>query len=414
MIPIFIITCDRLTLLKKTMHSYRTQIKTPFEIVILDQGTTYPVTVEYLRWMEVAGVKVYRWLENPNDGKKRNVKRNEQSVADNIEDYFKTHPASNYVVTDPDIMLDNVDGDILDVYTYLLREVPHIDVVGTMLRIDDIPDYFPLKAQLLSGKKGLHKNLNTRKVYTADFNGQKVQYIRAPIDTTFAMNRAGIRWKRLQSGIRTLPPYGARHLDWYVNPKAMPPDQQYYMNCASANAHWSKWPGKEKKVEAVKEKPFRIKWKPYGTVEPGEIPEVADRVLDEFFCIMRGLKLPAYLAFGLCLGFVRDKAYIPGDNDLDLVVLTQTGGLTPDVNEMLAKRGFARKNSYPMPSGNTHFVKDNILLDIYFRAGGEYYGTLGKVRYKGKVYDIPHNTDKYLTECYGNWREKGVISARYR
>ena len=414
MIPIFIVTCDRLTLLKKTMHSYRTQIKTPFEIVILDQGTTYPATVEYLEWMEDAGVKVYRWAENPNDGKKRNAKRDEKSVRDNILDYFKTHPASNYVVTDPDILLDNVDGDILDLYSYLLEKMPEIAVVGTMLRIDDIPDYFPLKAQLLSGKKGLHKSLSSRKVYTTEFNGQKVRYVRAPIDTTFAMNRAGTQWKRLQSGIRTFHPYGARHLDWYVNPKAMPPDQKYYMDCASANAHWSKWPGKEKPVEAVKEKPLRIKWKPYGTEEPGEIPEVADRVLDEFFCIMKGLKLWAYLAFGLCLGFVRDKAYILGDNDLDLVVLTQTGGLTPDVNEALEKHGFVRKMSYPMPSGNTHFVKDGILLDIYFRTGGKYYGVRGRVRYKGRVYPIPYNTDEYLTECYGDWRTKGTVSARYR
>lgn len=164
----------------------------------------------------------------------------------------------------------------------------------------------------------------------------------------------------------------------------------------------------------VKEKPRRIKWKPYGTIEPGEIPEVADQVLDEFFRITKKLKLRAYLAFGLCLGFVRDKAYIPGDNDLDLVVLTKTGGLTPDVNEALEANGFVRKASYPMPSGNTHFVKNNVLLDIYFRVDGKYYGTLGRVRYKGKIYAIPDDTDAYLTVCYGDWRTKGTISARYR
>jgi len=154
------------------------------------------------------------------------------------------------------------------------------------------------------------------------------------------------------------------------------------------------------------------KWRPYETEEPSKITDVADRVLDEFFAVTQKLKVRACLAFGLCLGFVRDKAYIPGDNDLDLIII---GGPTPVVIEALEKHGFVRKRSFPMPSGNTHFVKDNILLDVYFRTGDEEYNKrFGKVRYKDKVYDIPYNTDEYLTACYGDWRKKGTISARYR
>lgn len=414
MIPIFIITCDRLTLLKKTMHSYRTQIKTPFEIVILDQGTTYPATVKYLKWMEDAGIKVYWREDNPNDGIKKNAKRDEVSVRDNILDYFKLHPESNYVVTDPDILLDNVEGDILDVYAYLLEEMPSIAVVGTMLRIDDIPDYFPLRKELLSGKKGMHKSLHSRPVHTVVCNGYEVQYIKAPIDTTFAMYRAGTSWKRLQGGIRTLAPYGARHLDWYVNPKAMPPDQQYYMNCASANNHWSRWGRKEKPVESVVKKAFRIKWKPYGTKEPFMIPKAADEVLAEFFQIVKELKVRACLAFGLCLGFVRDKDYIQGDNDLDLVLLCNTGMLTPGMSKVFKKRGFTRKTAYPPPSNNVHFIKKDVLLDIYFRQTGKYYKRLGLVKRNDVIYPIPYPTDEYLTACYGDWRKKGTISARYR
>ena len=220
------------------------------------------------------------------------------------------------------------------------------------------------------------------------------------------MNRAGTRWKRLQSGIRTFTPYSARHLDWYINPKAMPPDQQYYMNCASPNAHWSKWKRKEK--------PLRIKWRPYGTKEPSEIPDVADRVLGEFFKIVKELKARGCLAFGLCLGFVRDKDYIPGDNDLDLILLNETGMLTPDISGLFKKYGFTRKTGYPPPSNNVHFIKDNILLDIYFRVDGEYYTRLGLVKRNGIIYPIPYPTDKYLTACYGDWRTKGTISARYR
>ena len=43
--------------------------------------------------------------------------------------------------------------------------------------------------------------------------------------------------------IRTLAPYTAKHLDWYVDPDNVSPDQAYYMEHASNNNHWSRWNG---------------------------------------------------------------------------------------------------------------------------------------------------------------------------
>ncbi len=164
----------------------------------------------------------------------------------------------------------------------------------------------------------------------------------------------------------------------------------------------------------AEKEPLRIKWKPYSTVEPSSKPKVADSVLDTFFGVVNDVGLRACLAYGLCLGFVRDKDYIPGDNDLDVVLINKEGKLTPTIQKSFEKAGFARRTSYPPPSNNVHFVKDFILVDVYFRVAGEYYITFGKVRRNGKVYPIPHPIDGYLKACYGAWGTKGTISTRYR
>ncbi|NIO81704.1 MAG: hypothetical protein GTN53_14080, partial [Candidatus Aminicenantes bacterium] len=157
MIPIFIITCDRLKMLKESIQSYRDNIKTPFEIVICDQGSTFKPTVEFLKKMEADGTKIY-WRGNVNAGREKNLPRDNQLINENIQDYFKTHPESNYIVTDPDIALDGVDEDILEAYSYFLNSMPQRRVVGPMLRIDDIPDYYPMKKQVIRGRmhRGFH------------------------------------------------------------------------------------------------------------------------------------------------------------------------------------------------------------------------------------------------------------------
>ena len=232
MIPIFVITCDRLKVLKDSMQSYYDFIKTPFEIVIVDFGSSYKPTVEYLKNLEHEKIKVY-WK-----GKIVRSRRFNLHIDEAVQDYFKDHPMSNYVVTDSDILLDNVDGDILEAYAYFLDIIPQINVVGPMLRIDDIPKYYPLREGVVTGK---HKKFHSAKVHTANYKEKQIRYISAKIDTTFGMYRERSQWRRLQKGIRTFVPYSAKHLDWYVDPRNLTEDQRYYMQNASQIAHWSKW-----------------------------------------------------------------------------------------------------------------------------------------------------------------------------
>lgn len=249
MIPIFIITCNRIEVLKKSMQSYHDCIKSPFEIVICDQGSTFKPMIEFLEKLESDGIIVNRWKENLNIGRGRNLSRDDIGLSENIQNYFKNHPKSNYVVCDPDIVLDNVDGDIFEVYAHLLNIKPEIVAVGSVCRIDDIPDCYPLKGKLLSKERGQVKAFFSWPQHTISYKGKQVKYIFDKIDTGFGMFRAGTRWQRVKRGIasiRTFAPYSTRHLDWYICPENLTEDQRYYMQHASTNAHWSKWSLKER------------------------------------------------------------------------------------------------------------------------------------------------------------------------
>lgn len=139
-IPIFIIVHNRLKILIQSVESYEKYIKTPIKIIFHNVASTYEPTLTYLKKKEREGYTVYHSKEN-----------NHHTVVNSIKDYLKKHPECKYyVMTDPDVMLDNVNGDILEYYKYLLNKFK-VNSVGPMLRIDDIPDYYPRKKNAISG-----------------------------------------------------------------------------------------------------------------------------------------------------------------------------------------------------------------------------------------------------------------------
>jgi hypothetical protein len=343
--------------------------------------------IDYLGRLETRGHKVYRL--------KAITKPNElNDVEDGIRDYFKTHKSRNYVVTDCDIALDS-KGDVLDVYSYMLDKFPEANVVGPMLRIDDIPDHYPLKGDIITGRLGMHKGFHSQPMKIRKCGDKEIRYINAPIDTTFGMYRMGSKWSRLQNGIRVYDPYWARHLDWYINPDTMTDDQIYYMNHASKNiSTWARIPRKPRPTEF-----------PYGVVEPAKNQENANRVLRDYFNIAGKLGIRTCLAYGTCLGLVRDGGYIPGDNDIDVIATIPM--VTPDLADALKGNGFERGMTFTYPTtSNTHFHRDEVLLDIFFREPKGFYKEFDKVKYENKYYPVPHPVGDYLSECYTHWKVK--------
>ena len=226
-IPIFIIVHDRVQVLKKSVASFENQITTPIEIIFHDVASTFPGCLRYLSTMKANGYKVYRSETN-----------NHHTVNTTIDRYLAGHPECEYyVITDPDIELDHVNGDILEFYIWLLNKYGRHLAVGPMLRIDDIPNYYPKKKLAIQRHT---QQFWRKKPMQLVWKDNPVSIQRSPIDTTFQLVHKSNKKRYPRAGIRCYAPYAARHLDWYINPNSMTADQAYYSSRASRAAHWGR------------------------------------------------------------------------------------------------------------------------------------------------------------------------------
>lgn len=229
-VPIFVITCDRISVLIKSLLSYYTHIRNPIEVIIHDNNTTYPPTQEFLRRLEKAGLRVV-WSSRDviND-------YSLSSISTTISDWFQDHESPFYVVTDPDIEIEEGADDILEVFAHLLRENPQINVVGPMLRRDDLPDHYPLKNLVQTQQQEVYAR---DPIYYALFKHKVLALQPGYIDTAFGMYRRDFQFHNYNRAIQTYEPYQARHLDWYIDQNNLTPDQVYYKNKNSPVGHWS-------------------------------------------------------------------------------------------------------------------------------------------------------------------------------
>ncbi len=133
-----------------------------------------------------------------------------------------------YVVSDPDVIPDEQClEDCLHYLKGVLERFPELHKVGLGLRIDDLPDHFPMKDDVIAWESRFWSNEVETGLYRAD------------MDTTFAMYRPLPRRSSNARSLRTGEPYLARHLRWYVDPKEMTEDELYYR--ANADPAFSDW-----------------------------------------------------------------------------------------------------------------------------------------------------------------------------
>lgn len=224
-LPIFIISFNRGAFLRQVIASYRRQT-TPVDIVVHDNGSTDPFTLDVLADLQAQGVTVHR---RPAIKSARHLSR----VNSTVRNYFGWFGRrSRYVVTDCDIDLSAARPEALEVYNELLDQFPDVACVGPMLRIEDIPPNYPLFNHVMN--RHIEQFWHKQPEWTQTRFGA-CAFIRATIDTTFALHRDGSRFRRLKNGLRVYHPFEARHLDWY-------PDggqQAYRQSSSSAISHWN-------------------------------------------------------------------------------------------------------------------------------------------------------------------------------
>lgn len=135
-----------------------------------------------------------------------------------------------YVYTDSDILpLQACPENFMDYFLKVLRKNVMVTKVGFSLKIDDLPDYYNKKKEVIDWES---------QFYEKESYGDYL----APIDTTFALHKpfALISTRGFFKMVRTRFPYQAYHMPWYNDSKNLTEEEKYYLNHVEIGTHWSK------------------------------------------------------------------------------------------------------------------------------------------------------------------------------
>lgn len=214
-IPVIINNYNRLTCLKLLVawlerNGFR-------NIFIIDNCSTYPPLIKYYD----TEYKYNIFRLNYNAG--------HLSLWDN-KDIFSKFSRDYYIYTDPDVIpVEECPADFIEHFIDLLKKYPDICKVGFSLKIDDLPDKYSKKEEVIKWESQNYQNEMEPGVY------------KASIDTTFALYRPREKGDWRLMALRTGPPYQARHLPWYEDDSNPDEEDIFYLNSKlSSVGHWSK------------------------------------------------------------------------------------------------------------------------------------------------------------------------------
>ena len=132
-----------------------------------------------------------------------------------------------YIYTDPDLLpVEECPLDVVKHFCDLLQKYSDYSKVGFGLKIDDLPDDYPLKDKVLKWESMFWKREVEKDVYDAH------------IDTTFALYRPGARGGADIPALRTGGKYMMRHLPWYEIPNSFDNETSHYYSSAGDSSSW--------------------------------------------------------------------------------------------------------------------------------------------------------------------------------
>ncbi len=208
-IPVFIITFERVNDLKELVKKLeKLGLK---HIVFIDNGSIYPPLLKYLEESPYQVLKLGRNIGH--------------TAPWSLAIVRALVPLGYYIVTDPDVlpMDECINENPLDRMIELHEKYPEYQKVGLSLKIDDLPDHYPLKNDVISWEKQFWIDEKEHGAYEAS------------VDTTFAMYKPMSYTYLLGPSIRIGDPYSARHMPWYSNPSKQTDEDIFYKNRADIN-----------------------------------------------------------------------------------------------------------------------------------------------------------------------------------
>ena len=165
----------------------------------------------------------------------------------------------------------------------------------------------------------------------------------------------------------------------------------------------------------------------YAKTQPMD-SELAKQMLKEAKKVMDHLGVSFFLRQGTCLGAVRDDAFIPWDDDIDLGCVIGLNGFTEDLIEPVLN-GFRDQGYFVNAESNDRWVaagmiKSSLRIDLsFFRIINDnifhfpliwlparLFTNLKEIEFMGDNYLVPNPPEEYLRTKYGpNWTTpKGI------
>ena len=211
-IPIIINNRNRITFLKDLINAL--ELRGYKNIYIIDNNSNYEPLLEYYN---TCNYKVFR------------LKENVGFLSLWKTDIYKKFIRDYYVYTDSDVVpsLDCPD-DFLDVFWSKMKKEKTIMKIGLSLKIDDLPDYFNKKQEVIEWEKQYFQKETNDGYYISN------------VDTTFAlyrpfMSKGACRLLML----RSKTPYDAYHMPWYNDSQNLNDEELFYINNAKTSTHWT-------------------------------------------------------------------------------------------------------------------------------------------------------------------------------
>jgi hypothetical protein len=213
-VPIIINNRNRLTYLKQMIDWFKKAGYT--NIIVLDNNSNYEPLLKFYKESNVNVIY---------------LKKNYGHLAFWSSGTYKKFYADYYVYTDPDVVpIDQCPNDLMQHFMKLLKKYSNIEKVGFGLKIDDLPQFYNKKQEVIDWETKFWKKEIEKDVFDA------------ALDTTFALYKPYTRgdlW--VQNALRTGGNYVVRHLPWYEDSANITPENKFYQDNAKPGAsHWIK------------------------------------------------------------------------------------------------------------------------------------------------------------------------------
>jgi len=141
---------------------------------------------------------------------------------------FEKFKNNYYVYTDSDLEIEEgCPDDFMKLFFVLLNKYPDVTKVGFGLKIDDIPETYCRREEVIKWESRFFERKRESMAFEAD------------IDTTFALYRpSAYPRERMFKALRTSAPYIMRHLPWYEDSANLIDEQAYYYQTSTQITHW--------------------------------------------------------------------------------------------------------------------------------------------------------------------------------